>query len=164
MSSINVKYLIAVLALACLSGCVLIGGHYLHDEPIGEKRVDVIRPGETKIQQVLMRLGPPIAIARPGQTVVFPGQDTGRSDTFFELFSSNRTFNKDEVIYYYQALRRESSGLIVIGLGLYLITGAEDPMLILFNGGGETDRNEAERLWLLVNEKTGLIEDAVYRP
>jgi hypothetical protein len=164
MAFFKVKTLICAIALVCLPGCVLIGGHYLHDEPIGEKQVDVIRPGETKIQQVLTRLGPPIAIARPGKTVVYTSPNKVQSDTFYELFASNRKLDENEVVYYYQALHQETSGLIVIGLGLFLVTGAEDPMLILLNGGGVTDRNEAERLWLLVNDKTGLIVDAVYRP
>lgn len=155
-SRVATNYATGVLILLSLSGCCLIGGQYLADEPIGKKVVERTRPGQTSVREVLTRLGPPIAIARQGQTMVFPPPAVGTSgfldvpsDSFFELFSSNRLLGEEEVVYYYQASRVTTSGFLMI--------------LLLVNGGGQTERVKAEQLWLLVNEKTGIIEDYRYR-
>lgn len=156
LSKISIKYATIVLVLLCLSGCCLIGGQYLADEPIEKKRVERISPGQTSVREVLTRLGPPVAIARSERTVIFPPPSIGRSgylemnsDAFFELFSPGRALRKEEVVYYYDASRKSSLGGLVI--------------MILINFGGQTDRVKVERLWLLVDEKTGIIEDYVYR-
>lgn len=132
-----VNYAIAVIILMCLSGCI-IGAKYLDDEPIGKEKVVKIRSGQTPIMDIMTRLGPPETIARHGQ-----------NSAFLELFTSNRKLNEEEAVYYYHASRKVNSGFIVV--------------LILINGGGLTHRIQAERLWMLVNERTGLIEDYVYR-
>jgi len=149
------KYAIGVLILLCLSGC-LIGGQYLADEPIGKKGVERIRPGQTSVRVVLTWLGPPVAIARSGRTVIFPPPSMGKSgyfemhsDAFFELFSPGRELREEEVVYYYDASRKSSLGVFVI--------------MIVINFAGETDRVKVERLWLLVDERAGIIEDYVYR-
>src|SRR5574341_674318 len=110
----------AVLVVLCLSGC-LIGGRYQADEPIGEERVARIRPGQTSIREVLTWLGPPVAIARSGRTVIFPPPSMGksgslemRSDVFFELFSLGRELREEEAVYYYDASRQSSLGALVI--------------------------------------------------
>ena len=156
LSRTSIKYANVVLILLSLSGCCLIGGQYLADEPIGKKRVERISPGQTSIREVLTRLGPPVAIARRGKTVIFPPPSSNRSgyremnsDAFFELFSTGRTLREEEVVYYYDASRKSSLGGLVI--------------MILINFGGQTDRVKVERLWLLADEKTGLIEDYVFR-
>jgi len=153
---ISIKCASVVLILLCLSGCCLIGGQYLADEPIGTKRVERISPGQTSIREVLTWFGPPAAIARKGSTVIFPPPSPGKSgylemnaDAFFELFSPGRTLREEEVIYYYDASRKSSLGGLVI--------------MILINFGGQTDRVKVERLWLLADERTGLIEDYVFR-
>jgi hypothetical protein len=155
-SKIPIKYATVVLVLLCLSGCCLIGGQYLADEPIEKKRVERISPGQTSIREVLTWLGPPAAIARNGKTVIFPPPSPGKSgslemnsDAFFELFPPGRALREEEVVYYYDASRKSSLGGLVI--------------MILINFGGQTDRVKVERLWLLVDEKTGTIEDYVYR-
>ena len=156
LSKTSIKYAAVVLVLLCLSGCCLIGGQYLVDEPIGKKRVERIRPGQTTIRELLVWLGPPVAIARSGRTVIFPPPSIGKSgylemnsDAFFELFSSGRALREEEVVYYYDASRKSSLGGLVI--------------MILINFSGQTDRVKVERLWLLVDEGTGIIEDYVYR-
>ncbi len=156
LSKISIRYAGVVLILLCLSGCCLIGGQYLADEPIGEKRAARISPGQTSIREVLTWLGPPAAIARSGRTVIFPPPSPNRSgslemnsDAFFELFSTGRALREEEVVYYYDASRKSSLGGFVI--------------MILINFGGQTDRVKVERLWLLVDEKTGTIEDYVFR-
>lgn len=131
------NFTVAVFIVMCLSGCI-IGARYLDDEPIGKEEVVKIRPGQTHIMEIMTRLGPPETIARQGQ-----------SSTYFELFSSDRMLKEEEAVYYFQASRKVNSGFIVI--------------LILINGGGLTHRIQADRLWLLVNEQTGLIENYVYR-
>lgn len=153
---ILIKYGGMVLVLLSLSGCFVIGGQYLSDEPIGRKRVEKISPGQTSLREVLTWLGPPAAIARNGRTVIFPPPSIGKSgylemnsDAFFELFSPGRELREEEVVYYYDASRKSSLGGLVI--------------MILINFGGQTDRVKVERLWLLVDEKAETVEDYVYR-
>lgn len=155
-SRIATSSVIGILILLFLSEGCLFGGRYLADEPIGKKQVERVRPGQTSIREVLTWLGPPAAIARSGKTVIFPPPSMGkngslemRSDVFFELFSSGRELRKEEVVYYYDASRQSSLGVIVI--------------LIVINFGGQTERAKVERLWLLVDERSGIIEDYVYR-
>jgi hypothetical protein len=155
-SRIATNYVIGILILLFLSQGCLIGGRYLADEPIGKERVERVRPGQTSIRDVLTWLGPPAAIARSGKTIIFPPPSMGkrgylemRSDVFFELFSSGRELRKEEVVYYYDSSRKSSLGALVI--------------LIVINIGGQTDRMKVERLWLLVDEQSGIIEDYVYR-
>lgn len=155
-SKIMTSFVISGTILLCLSGCVVIGGERLADEPIGKKWVEMIRPGQTHIREIMTRLGSPVAIARQRQTMVFPPPGMGKRgyleiqpDAFFELFSSNRILREEEVVYYYQSSRKTDSGLFMF--------------FIVINGGGVVERINAERLWLLVNERTGLIEDFVYR-
>ncbi len=155
LPKIPIKYAAAVLVLPCLAGC-FFGGRYLSDEPIGRERVGSILPGRTSSREVLTRLGPPVAIARSGKTIIFPPPSLGKSgylemdsDAFFELFSLGRELRKDEVVYYYDSSSESSLGVLVI--------------TIIINIGGQTDRVKVERLWLLVDERTGIVEDYVYR-
>jgi hypothetical protein len=120
------------------------------------ERAQKIQPGRTTVREVLKWLGPPAAIAQKGKTVVFPAPSIGRTDSlemqsdgFFELFSSDRSLREHEVVYYFDASRESSFGVIGI--------------LIIVNFGGQTDRAKVERLWLLVDESTGIVEDYLYR-
>ena len=150
MPYIKAKQILGCAVLLSLSGC-FFGGHYMQDEPIGIKRIEMIKPGKTTIREVLTQLGPPTAVARRGKAMVYPNTNgySTQAEVFFELFSANRELYDYEVVYYYQAMHLRSSGFIFY--------------LLLVNGGGWTDTNEAERLWLLVNEQTALVEDMVYR-
>ncbi len=144
-----------VLSAICLTGC-MYGRRYIHNEPIGQERIEGFKPGQTTVRDVLTKLGPPAAIARGKRTIIFPlptiNKSSNRemqSDAFFELFSLGRELRDEEVVYYYDASRTSSLGGIVI--------------LIFLNIGGDTNRIEVDRLWLLVNERTGFVEDYVYR-
>jgi hypothetical protein len=155
LPKIPVKHTAVVLILLCLSGGCFFGSRYQADEPIGKGRVERIRPGQTSIREVLTWLGPPVAIARSGKNVIFPpslgksGSLEMRSDVFLELFSSRRELREEEIVYYYDASCQSSLGAFVI--------------LIVINIGGQTDRVKVERLWLLVDERAGVVEDYVYR-
>ncbi len=150
---ITINFVVGFFILICFAGCT-ISKQYLSDEPIDKKEAERIRPGETSVREALTLLGPPIAIARHGHNMVFPPRATNAAlfldaDSFLELFSSNRVLREEEVVYYYKASREKLSAFFVF--------------FLVINGGGYTEQTEVQQLWLLVNEKTGIIEDYRYQ-
>lgn len=141
------------LAVLLLSGCAAVWERYRADEPLGHDRVAVIRPGETTRKEVLLRFGPPVAVARRGTTMIFPPpgeQKRGRldvpSEVFFELFSAKRALTDDDIVYYYYSPQEKMAGFFV-----------------LLGGGGYTRRVAIEKVWFLINDRTGIVEDCRYR-
>ncbi len=152
--------LLAGAALAAgtllVAGCCLIGSEYQLDETIGRQRVEKIRPGETSVNEVLAWLGPPSAIARSNRPLIIPSLSAGKEGAlelqpgiFYELFAAKRKIRSEDAVYYYDASRLDESGWLFV--------------LILMNGASQSDRIHAERLWLLVDEKAGMVEAYVYR-
>ena len=70
------------------------------------------------------------------------------SEAFFELFSTGRALRDTEVVYYYDSSRLKATGVLVI------------PVI---GGGYHTSETVVERLWLLIDDRTGIVEDYVYR-
>lgn len=150
---------LAVLFLTgCLSGCVPAIPWY-GGTKIEKKDIITIIPGKTSKYEAIEKLGAPIAIAKmgerlpipmesywvPGLNLHTPGQYEINSDTFFELFSTEHEFNEYHRVYYYY--RSKSSGGTVI-------------LLLIFY---ESYRLSIDKLWLLVNEKTGVVEDIRFK-
>lgn len=145
----------AAAVLFSLNGCIAFKrGHQL-DEPL--MRVSLpsdIRPGVTTKQDVLERFGPPLAVARRDTTMVLPPPGTKRgridmpSEIFFELFSENRPLRNSEIVYYYESTRTTALGGLVIP-----IIGA----------GYDSTRFAVKRLWILLDETTGVVGDYVFR-
>lgn len=145
---------VAVAAL-CLSGCFVVRENVLADEALPGGHVRGIRRGTTTRQEILERFGPPTAIARRGPTMAFPPPGPakrGRTDvpsaTFFELFSPGRTLRDSEIVYYYDSSRLKATGFLVIPL---------------IGVGYHTTETVVERLWLLVDDSKGIVEDYVFR-
>ena len=145
----------AVLAGLCLGGCVMVRERFQADEPLPRERIREIVRGATTRREILERFGPPAAVARRGRTMVFPPpgpakrgrQDVG-SETFLELFSTARALREAEIVYYYDASRVEANGFVFVPL---------------IGGGYYLNRILVERLWLLIDENTGVVEDYVFR-
>ena len=67
------------------------------------------------------------------------------ADTFYELFPASRGSDDFRRIYYYRHVVSRKM-IVFMVLALY-----------------ETGDTESDRLWVLVNEKTGIVEDYAFR-
>lgn len=152
-----VLYLMAAVALAalCLCGCFVARENVLADEALPGEHIRGIRRGATTRQEILERFGPPVAIARRGTTMVYPppgpekrGRADVQSDAFFELFSTGRALRDTEIVYYYDSSRLKGTGILIVPL---------------IGGGSHSMEVVVERLWLLIDERTGIVEDHVFR-
>lgn len=149
--------LIAVAALAalCMCGCFVARENVLADEALPGEHIRRIRRGATTRQEILERFGPPVAVARPGTTMVHPpagpvkrGRADVPSETFFELFSTGRSLRGTEIVYYYDSSRLKATGVLIVPL---------------VGGGFHNSETVVERLWLLIDDGTGIVEDYVFR-
>ncbi len=143
------------MALLILAGCIISANHRA-DEAIGTERVQKIRCGKTTRQDIVTQLGPPLVIARKGKSTLYPAPRLAAlrfadrsSEPFLELFSTARALRDDEAVYYYRATERSEAGFLMF--------------LLLINLAGSGNEVETEHLWLLVDEKSGIVEDVVYR-
>jgi hypothetical protein len=148
----------AVTLLAASSwGCMIIPLHT--GTPVPEQRVkEKIQPGKTTKQELFALLGAPMAIAVQGEmtAVLLPSAVVSRpphsreyyeiqADPFFELFSTRHTLTVYHQVYcYYNAW---NITMTFFGVVAYY----------------ETGNTTIDRLWVLVNEKTGIVEDYVFR-
>ncbi len=149
--TISIWIFCALLSL-CAGGCYF-GERYLAQEPFNEQAMAGIKQRTITRQEVLEWFGPPVAFARRGTVVTFPppgmrneGWEEIQSDTFFELFPSQPGNADDQVIYYYYSSRLKTDGVVSILIA-----------------GGYTRRLVVDQLWLLINERTGRVEDFVLR-
>ncbi len=150
------------LALLCTMGCVVPTIPLKTGEPIRGDRLATLTPGTTTKQELLEQFGPPTAIVAQHEIAAIPapltwnaGPPTSfrmiardyrfQSDTFFELFASGRGIGEYHRIYYYDYVVSSKTGYI---------------FLVAFYESGTT---EMDRLWVLVNEKSGIVEDYVFK-
>ncbi len=151
---------IAGVVLMCSSGCLPFVPAKT-GEPIREELVGTVMPGKTTKQEMLEQFGPPTAIVRHHEiaAVLVPrslkaGPSTSfklmtgdyrfQTDTFFEMFSPERDPEYHR-IYYYDYIVSSMTGHCFL-------------FAFYDTGGTRTDR-----LWVLVNEKTGTVEDYVFK-
>ena len=136
--------LIAVAALAalCMCGCFVARENVLADEALPGEHIRGIRRGATTRQEILERFGPPVAVARRGNPMVNP------AETSFELFSTGRSLRDTEIVYYYDSSRLKATGVLIVPL---------------VGGGYHKSETVVERLWLLIDDGTGIVEDYVFR-
>lgn len=146
---------LAALTVLLLGGCFAMRDRRAIDEPILPGRVAEIRPGVTTRWEVLEAFGPPRAVARPGTTMTFPppggwrpGGEAVPSEAFLGLFAVRRPLRPSEVVFYYEASARKETGFLVFPL---------------VGGGAVTKEAVVDRLFLLVNEETGRVEDVILR-
>lgn len=145
--------LLALLLL--LGGCFAMRDRRAFDEPIRPDRVAAIRPGVTTRFELLEAFGPPRAVARQGTTMTFPppggwrpGGESVPSEAFLDLFKAKRPLRPSEVVFYYEASVRKETGFLVFPL---------------VGGGIVTKEAVVDRLFLLVDEGTGRVEDVILR-
>jgi hypothetical protein len=152
--AVKETFLCSVFAfmLICMSGCMVTGVEYTVDEPLNEARIEGIQRAETTKQEILTWFGPPVAIARQGTTTKIPPPDLSKkgyeevsSETFFELFSAKHEITEDHIIYYYY-YREVKGSFAAIGLV-----------------GNSKQRLVVSKLWILINDTTGIVEDYLLR-
>jgi hypothetical protein len=151
--------LVAALALpASFGGCILPMPAQHTGNTIRSQQVKKIEPGKTTKQELFALFGAPMGIAVQNEetTILAPtefrsegilhrGSYEVQTETQFELFSVRHLFTDyDRVYYYYDAS--------------YAKTGYFFLLYIYESGNAKVDR-----LWVLMNEKTGIVEDYVYR-
>lgn len=165
MSSVQKKAALAVLAhavpaallISSLQGCVSLPS--ISGVPLLHKTVNQLQAGKTTRAEVLKWFGPPLSIvtkgetltivhgapSRPGSMVAEASYETVQADTFFELFSTKHTITDRDRIYYYQ----------------YAVSYKYTVFLLVYMN--ETANTRSDRLWVLIDEQTGLVEDYVFR-
>ena len=120
---------------------------------IQEDQLQALRPGETTKKQIFGQFGAPMAIVGKDEivAVLSPTAWTGNhlkignheeidSNPFIELFSDHPLSEYHRVYYYYSSWSTGTS-------------------YFLFVGSHETSKTTIDRLWILINEKTGQMED-----
>lgn len=142
-----------IVVIACVaSGCMFGVGSFQSGESLQEKQIQQITPGTTTKQQILDLFGPPAALARKGSALIIPSTGPGKVDypdvqgeTFFELFSSKRTLTERHVVYFYSASETKSTR-----------------MMVLFAGTAD-NKVATDRLWILIDDGTGIVLDYIFR-
>ncbi len=114
------------------------------------KDINTIEPGKTSKSEILERFGMPQAIAIRGKDLEYLNPNLWnkkiQGDVFFEFFAQEHKVSYHHRIYhYYQSNRSGHSAFLLFFIG-------------------EVYKINAEQLWLLVNERTGIVEDYFYRP
>jgi len=125
---------------------------------IKEARVAQIQPGKTHKRDALEWFGAPITISARGEIVVVPKVSVPdkeyrvpqrptivESDTFFDLFASDVEFTKYHRVYYFHFVESRN-------LTYYLLVATYDEIDTRF-----------DKLWLLVDEKTGIVDDYFFK-
>ena len=145
------------LILFLMTGCITLFKY--SGTEIKASRVAKIKPGETLKREALEWFGAPITISAPGEIIVIPKVSTPdkeyrvprrativKSDTFFDLFSPETEITQYHRVYHFYF--SESKELMY-----FLMLATYDQIDTKF-----------DKLWLLVNEKTGIVEKYFFRP
>jgi hypothetical protein len=139
---------LASFLTALFLGCAATGA------PIRAEQVNSLIPGKSTKSELLDRFGVPASIAARDETLALSSPSImgrpfwGRfvyylsSDTFFALFPPADEYHR--IYYFYYAL----SYRYPVWYILYF---------------GENGKTRTDRLWVLVNEKTGIVADYAYK-
>lgn len=153
----RIAAVVLLLAIVPGSGCLIFPEatpDYGIKDP--DKLVVSVEPGKTTKRELLKRFGPPVTIAAQDEMTVIPlvydvpplrpGNTYAiRSDTWFELFSADRDLTEYHRVYYYYALSRSR---VLMFFWLFDYRGSS---------------TETDRLWFLVDERTGTVEDYAFK-
>jgi hypothetical protein len=148
---------LSALALTILiPGC--IWGSVQYDLTLKKGVIKNIEPGETTRINILEWFGPPAILAKKEGIASLPseGQDYEKmrqvdSIVFFKYFLERHTITKQHVVYYYFNEWEKIGGVSIPIPGLALAS------LPLTSGN-----LQSSELWVLVNRKTGRVEDYVF--
>jgi len=144
------------LFLCLMPGCITLFKY--SGTEIKAVRVAQIQPGKTHKRDALEWFGAPMAISARGEVVAIPKASTPdkeyrvprrptvvASDTFFELFSPEVEFTKYHRVYY------------------FYFSESRNLMYFLFLAKYDEIETKFDKLWLLVNERTGIVEDYFFK-
>jgi len=143
------SWLLVVMVAFFLSGCMGTPG-IRSGTPIELEQLEKIQPGKTTKHEVFEWIGPPMSVASRNKFISIPAPfqwDTRialspqSSESWFELFSSGHEFNEYHRVYYFYNARSKKKSV-------FLVVGQVDNVTTDF-----------DKLWILVNEKTGIVED-----
>lgn len=162
MKTLDNLWTLKLAALLCLllteAGCTI---PMTTGPALTRERVSSVIPGKTTKKELFELLGAPVAIAVRNETLAVPspsvwavglnnrlhtrGYNQIQSDPFFELFAVRHQFTEYHRVYYY-----------------YHSTSMKwfFPLFPVFIEQGTT---WTDQLWILVDEKTGLVVDSVFR-
>ncbi len=146
----------AAAVVLCIGGC-LPSITLRTGKPIVEDNVLAMTPGTTTKSELFERLGAPTAIVARDEVPVVAAPPTWAApyrsastysfdaNTFYELFPAAGESGEYSRIYYYRHVASRKMSYFMI--------------LAVYESGGTT----TDRLWVLVNEKTGIVEDYAFR-
>jgi hypothetical protein len=152
----------AALALVALSACPFPTVPHRTGPALEAEEVARVRPGRTTKRELFALLGPPMAIAGPGEVVAVEspvamfgsggmcqlgvgGVYRITSDAWLEPFAARRPLRDDHRVYYWYSWRAS-------GWSWYLLFGIY----------GSCD-NSVREAWVLIDETTGTVEDVAIR-
>lgn len=137
-----------MLLTASLLGCVTTG------TAIRTERVKAIIPGETTKSNLLDMFGAPASVSARDETITLPSAAIMgkafsnrfsyklRADTFFALFAPADEYHR--VYYFFHAVSYTYPVWYVVYFG-------------------ENGKTKIDRLWVLVDEHTGIVEDYAFK-
>ena len=142
---------VVVIVLAqLLTRCAVL--KYKGEESFHEDQIKMILPGKSTKQEILLWFGPPLAIARKGKVMKLPPPAGGeehpdevRWETFLRLFSPKHELTSFHSIYYYHYAESETEPVYFV-----YADRAEKKLVI-------------DKLWILINQQTGIVEDYIFR-
>ncbi|MDD5085194.1 MAG: hypothetical protein PHE61_04015 [Candidatus Omnitrophica bacterium] len=133
--------------------CSVMPHKYESGKQIKDSAARKVQPGVTTKAEIIEWFGVPTAIAKKGEKVSLPmemahygagcegpRQDTS-SETFFSMFSSKHKITDSHRIYYYAYTKSEGSMLGIL----------------FFNT--MSSKTQTDKLLVLINEDTGIVED-----
>lgn len=147
--------LFIIAALLLLSACVLPMPTRTFGRQLTPARVRLIKPGITTRSDIMRRFGIPQAIMEPGEAMstnygmVWVGilfryhRVHNTTDAFFEAFRDRVELGPEHRIYYYYHCKSTRMDYFVVGPNI-------------------TNKLRLSSLLVLVNEATGLVEEAFY--
>jgi hypothetical protein len=147
---------LALIILIPVGGC--IWGSVQYDRTLEKELIKNIEPGKTTRKNILEWFGPPEILARKDGVVLLPPLETGQgkmrqvdSIVFFKYFLERHPIAEQHVVYYYFNEWEKIGGVSIPIPGLALAS------LPLTSGN-----LQSRELWVLVNRKTGRVEDYVF--
>lgn len=143
----RIRCLIAALMVLGGAGCASV--HTEQSFPV--EKIRSIRPGTTTKQEVLAWFGPPADMARKGGSIRVPfvaDDDGGPRDLSFA-----------DILGYFPARHQEANLVIYF----YQYGNADIPPVYIGFVPVAKAQETVYRLWVLVNEDTGVVADSVLR-
>ena len=149
----------ALMLVFVLASCYLPSPSFSTGRYISRTELGRIEPGLTTKQQLLDAFGPPMGIATRGEDLYLQrpvqwmggvplrwGIDIQSGGAMFEFFALREGLGPGHRVYYFYSSSGRQRAIF---------------LLVYIN---ERSWVEMDRLWVLVNEETGIVEDYQYMP